>query len=120
MSLLRNILVLFTQPRPIFFLTFANLIRDKTQFLLRFQMNAKTTVARSKTFTSDQIWLNGKKENVSNPRLLNCLREIRIRGNLDPDEHIHICSENNFPTAAGLASSAAGYACLGTKFVLRF
>ena len=25
---------------------------------------------------------------------------------------MHICSENNFPTAAGLASSAAGYACL--------
>ena len=27
--------------------------------------------------------------------------------------HVHICSENNFPTAAGLASSAAGLACLG-------
>lgn len=26
---------------------------------------------------------------------------------------VHICSNNNFPTAAGLASSAAGYACLG-------
>ncbi|KAG9462739.1 hypothetical protein GDO78_023235, partial [Eleutherodactylus coqui] len=25
---------------------------------------------------------------------------------------VHICSANNFPTAAGLASSAAGYACL--------
>lgn len=25
---------------------------------------------------------------------------------------MHICSRNNFPTAAGLASSAAGYACL--------
>lgn len=25
--------------------------------------------------------------------------------------NIHVCSENNFPTAAGLASSAAGYAC---------
>lgn len=24
---------------------------------------------------------------------------------------LHICSENDFPTAAGLASSAAGYAC---------
>lgn len=28
---------------------------------------------------------------------------------------VHICSENNFPTAAGLASSAAGYACLGEE-----
>ena len=28
---------------------------------------------------------------------------------------IHICSQNNFPTAAGLASSAAGYSCLGRK-----
>ena len=27
--------------------------------------------------------------------------------------HLHICSENNFPTAAGLASSASGFACLG-------
>lgn len=26
---------------------------------------------------------------------------------------IHVATENNFPTAAGLASSAAGYACLG-------
>lgn len=26
---------------------------------------------------------------------------------------VHICSVNNFPTAAGLASSAAGFACLG-------
>lgn len=30
---------------------------------------------------------------------------------------LHIASYNNFPTAAGLASSAAGLACLGTDFV---
>ena len=27
--------------------------------------------------------------------------------------HVRIRSENNFPTAGGLASSVAGYACLG-------
>lgn len=30
----------------------------------------------------------------------------------DVSNKVHICSVNNFPTAAGLASSAAGYACL--------
>lgn len=34
---------------------------------------------------------------------------------MDPEVlswNLHICSVNNFPTAAGLASSASGYACL--------
>ena len=76
-------------------------------------MHAKTTVARSKSFANDRIWLNGTEENIENPRLANCLKEIRKKAKIDAEEHFHICSENNFPTAAGLASSAAGYACLG-------
>jgi diphosphomevalonate decarboxylase len=85
------------------------------------QMHARTTVAVSKDFDADRIWLNGKEESVDNPRLANCLREVRKRkreeegggGGVEMLQwKVRICSENNFPTAAGLASSAAGYACL--------
>lgn len=64
---------------------------------------------------------------LSGHRYQNCLRELRSRANDFEDEkkgikitkkdwenlHVHIVSYNNFPTAAGLASSAAGLACLG-------
>jgi len=93
------------------------------------QMHAKTSVSASPNFIDgDKIWLNGKEESISgNARLINCLREVRARArsllatkneeNIESkremlDWNVHICSENNFPTAAGLASSAAGYACL--------
>lgn len=91
---------------------------------------ATTTVAVGKKFKEDRIWLNGKEESMHSARIQNCLREIRKRSrgyfqshNCPPDYSdwpIHVCSVNNFPTAAGLASSAAGYACLvqslGTLF----
>ncbi|TSZ97523.1 Diphosphomevalonate decarboxylase [Bagarius yarrelli] len=87
------------------------------------QLKTTTTVACSRNFPEDRIWLNGKEEDINQPRLQSCLREIRRlarkrRSNEDPNaevtlsHRVHICSENNFPTAAGLASSAAGYACL--------
>ncbi|XP_031826549.1 mevalonate diphosphate decarboxylase isoform X2 [Nomia melanderi] len=69
----------------------------------------------SPRFKEDCIWLNGKEEDIRSPRLQNCLTEIRKRAgpsNKLGQWKVHISSENNFPTAAGLASSAAGYACL--------
>lgn len=89
-------------------------------------LSATTTVAASPSFTSDRLWLNGKEVSVQSDRYQNCLREIRSRaGDVTDAEtgtvikkedwanlHVHIVSKNNFPTAAGLASSAAGFACL--------
>ncbi|XP_068173851.1 diphosphomevalonate decarboxylase isoform X1 [Antennarius striatus] len=88
------------------------------------QLKTTTTVATSRSFLEDRIWLNGKEEDISHPRLQSCLREIRRLArkrrndgdrSLDStslSHKVHICSVNNFPTAAGLASSAAGFACL--------
>lgn len=91
-------------------------------------LRATTTVGASQGFADDRLFLNGAEEAVSqSPRFQSCLREIRkIAGDrVDkatgevliarqdwPRYRVHIVSENNFPTAAGLASSAAGYAAL--------
>ncbi|XP_031282787.1 diphosphomevalonate decarboxylase 2-like [Pistacia vera] len=85
-----------------------------------------TTVAVSPGFEQDRMWLNGKEISLSGGRFQSCLREIRSRAcDVEDKEkgikiekkdweklHVHIASYNNFPTAAGLASSAAGLACL--------
>ncbi|KAJ9540230.1 hypothetical protein OSB04_026736, partial [Centaurea solstitialis] len=85
-----------------------------------------TTVSVSPSFDQDRMWLNGKEISLQGGRFQSCLREIRARAQDVEDEkkgikikkedwknlHLHIASYNNFPTAAGLASSAAGLACL--------
>lgn len=46
---------------------------------------------------------------------MKCHVLVRKKARIDPEIlkwNLHICSVNNFPTAAGLASSASGYACL--------
>ncbi|XP_064641449.1 diphosphomevalonate decarboxylase-like [Lineus longissimus] len=87
------------------------------------QLRATTTVAVSPAFKEDRIWLNDEEESIQNPRLQTVLSEVRRHARKRPHNgdsilskmvtwKVHICSKNNFPTAAGLASSAAGYACL--------
>ncbi|XP_045674695.1 diphosphomevalonate decarboxylase [Phyllostomus hastatus] len=89
------------------------------------QLKTTTTAVISKDFTEDQIWINGRKEDIGQPRIQACLRQIRHlarkqRGGEEEEDplpvslsyKVHIASVNDFPTAAGLASSAAGYACL--------
>lgn len=88
------------------------------------QLKTTTTAVISKDFTEDQIWLNGQKVDIEHPRIQACLREIRhlARKQRSADDKdplsrslsykVHIASVNNFPTAAGVASSASGYACL--------
>lgn len=87
-----------------------------------------TTVTASKEFAKDRLWLNGTEESVAeNKRVLAVFREVRARARdrVDPKTGevvvkaadwasmgVYVVSANNFPTAAGLASSAAGYAAL--------
>jgi diphosphomevalonate decarboxylase len=82
-----------------------------------------TTASTSASFSGeDTLILNGESSDISGARTQACLRELRARrqaleaANSDLPKlssyPLKLVSENNFPTAAGLASSAAGFAAL--------
>ena len=90
-------------------------------------MASKTSVLASLDLAEDELWLNGVKEDIAgNKRVQTVIQLARehasdvydnagrvvIKAADWPKYKLLIVSENNFPTAAGLASSASGYACL--------
>jgi diphosphomevalonate decarboxylase len=85
-------------------------------------LRTHTTASCSAAFESDALYLNSHIQDVSGARTQACFRELRaMRAKMEVSDSslpklstlpLRIVSENNFPTAAGLASSAAGFAAL--------
>jgi len=80
-------------------------------------LRAVTSVAASTRFPQDRLWLNGTEDVAAHTRrrFRACVDGVTALA-ADPAKwehtHVHVASYNTFPTAAGLASSAAGYAAL--------
>lgn len=100
-------------------------------------LRAVTNAAASFAFDKDRLWLNGSEEvnAATSKRFRACVDGVRALATdkVDPDTNevlvskddwkkmnVHIASYNTFPTAAGLASSAAGYAALVAALIQLF
>lgn len=83
---------------------------------------SKTTAVLDASLTEDELWLNGEKESVAgNPRLVHVLAAVRSTCPADRAKlKVRVVSNNNFPTAAGMASSASGYCALACALVKVF
>ncbi|PFH53695.1 hypothetical protein AMATHDRAFT_54113 [Amanita thiersii Skay4041] len=87
-------------------------------------MRSTTTSRADPAFEKDRLWLNGKEEEIKAAgRMATCIAEMKRLRKFEVEDkepnapklstfHVHIASFNNFPTAAGLASSASGLAAL--------
>ena len=62
------------------------------------------------TLDRDRVSLNGKSDDKEARRVSECLDLLRVRAGCTL--HAEVDSQNNFPTGAGLASSASGFAAL--------
>lgn len=93
--------------------------------LAQADLRTHTTASCSSSYGvdgADTLVLNGEEQDVSGARTQACFRELRaLRSAMEEQDGslpklssmpLRVMSRNNFPTAAGLASSAAGFAAL--------
>ncbi len=71
-----------------------------------------TRVQFSAEFQNDSVQINGIEDARAAPRVSACLDQLRTLAGVSAGARVD--SENDFPTGAGLASSASGYAALVT------
>jgi diphosphomevalonate decarboxylase len=74
-------------------------------------LETRTTVNFSDLKQNDSLMLNGSKKNGAALQRVSDFLEL-VRRMAGIHSHAEVISESNFPTAAGIASSAAGFAAL--------
>lgn len=75
------------------------------------RLRTKTQVTFNHTLKYDRLVLNGKSTRGEPLRRVSDFLDV-VRRMADINYRSEVCSENNFPTAAGLASSASAFASL--------
>jgi diphosphomevalonate decarboxylase len=73
-------------------------------------LRTETTVEFDSSLAQDELILNGQETPSEHGRLVACLNALRELAS--ESLHARVESRNDFPTGAGLASSASGYAAL--------